>query len=641
MMKHFRRLLAGVLCALMLMPALPVCAEEAAGVSFPTDMEAFVARSAAYFREGEIEKALASLDVAARLAPEDALPWAYRGNIYYALGRYAEALEAAEEALRRNPALAEGWAIQAMCHAVLNDIDAVDTALLYLEVCGGALNDEATLALAMAWEANGQQQRAAEAFAALDLAAFTEEQREAYKRALLRTGNAEKAQALGLIAPGQRNAALDAAFAAGKLTLQEVEIPGLPEGAAPVAISPDGGTVLLRDEEIGLCVLRGGQVTPLAYNPERGAPVVGNDVERYMTFLAQRLPTEDGTVWSRDGRYAVMTTSYITMTQMRWFNLMLLDTHTGDVFPVTSMGSKMTQEGSGGVIHARFDQSGRYLYYTAFGGLGEERYSLLRYDLLTGENEMCCNTAVGFYRPNLWELPDGRWISALDTFVSSEGSGLNVYTPQEDGTWVNLPRKLTVPAGWTNLAQRDDLLVPGAEMSIRYAYPKALLYSASSGYALMPLVERMSQAIDIPMYLSRIQPEQDFSGMDTYWALRSLDSTHMEPITEQDMLDGFDRILAAAGERPSRFLNLQYILNVQLSPDGQYALLCAGEGVEFAFLLLRLEDMALCRIDAPEGLAGTWLANQKALSAPCLFWCEDGRLLIQREDGSVGAYTLE
>ena len=116
-------------------------------------------------------------------------------------------------------------------------------------------------------------------------------------------------------APG-RNAELDAAFAAGEpVRLVPVEPDGCPgAGWMPISLSPDGRTVLWRNQNVrtltadgtelrpALILTRDGTETQVVFNAGKGAGDPYGKSKMLVRALTA-LPPLEGLSWSDDGRF--------------------------------------------------------------------------------------------------------------------------------------------------------------------------------------------------------------------------------------------------------------------------------------------------------------------------------------------------
>lgn len=666
MIRTLRRVAALLLCLCLAAP-LPALGEG---------MDDLLLKAEAYVSAGEHEKAFVCYTLAARVSPEDPLPLLSAGLLHLSVGEAAEAKTLADEALARSPALAEAWLLRLHADIDLADGEAVAQDLLYAEVCGAVLSPAVYASLGALYSDAGDFERAIDAFDLAVPSELTEAQRAAYARALLRTGDTQKADALGLLAASRRDAALDAVFQSGAPALQEVslwgndaeqyevvfsaaqldfmsfdasvyaprrsedgrviavampaqEVRALLNAARPLSVSPDGETVLLYAEGM-LAALRGNILTLLLEAQDRGVADTYGNLERYMDdIVGAGLVGEEGVVWSPDGRYAVITNARDVLMTMRFIvDPILIDTQTGEIFLTATYPDKLL-DGGAAVTQARFDGTGRYLYYLLYGYYGNNKCALMRYDLLNDETILCYDGPQLAYYPSLCELSDGCLLALLDVFGSDLACGLNVYA-QEAGGWRNDPQVFSLPA--------------------RCFYPRSLAYAANSDYALITGLLYRS----LPALLMRLQPGSGFAGREDYWAIESLRGRAATRLTAAQVEAEFASIQTDLGtgsdaDALSDLLGSKYVSihRACLSPDGHYALLyCSGKddtGADaYAFLLLRLEDMALVPVQADPQLLMGAAASPSAgpLYAPGVSWCADGTLLILGEEG-VKAYRLQ
>ena len=178
-------------------------------------------------------------------------------------------------------------------------------------------------------------------------------------------------------------AALDAAFERGKVSLVPVE---QPEGERLYSLSPAGNSALILTDD-GLVAEYGGVRNPVHMAEERGVPDTYGNLATFCRMQPVQLLGEESVVYSPDGRYAAINNSYYVLMSMRaFFDPILIDLSTGEVFLAATYPNKMRDENMGMVTTGSFSADGKYYYYMVYGSIVMQgsRMKLFRYDMATG-----------------------------------------------------------------------------------------------------------------------------------------------------------------------------------------------------------------------------------------------------------------
>lgn len=370
-----KRILALILAlSLLCMPAL---GDETGGML--EKAEAFVAA-------GDLESAYICLDIAQKLSPND--PAVLRGfaRLYSTEANYESALKFIEEALALAPADGSLYLEKARLLCITDNLSNVEQVLRYAEICSAQPDEELLLEAAQAYfragqyekvielcenqssetlrlqaaracDRAGQYERAVKIFETLPDAVWRDEYTSIYARALLRSGNPERAQALGLTSIQEKDEALAAAIADGKslrlVPAQETLIDSLStlpvfssntfaeenreaaeakgfrftlsgdglrtrisdtlsaldsdSSARLLSVSPSGRAFLIDLGGIA-AIVRNEEITVLTINRSRGAQ--NEFADQTYKYIEDRpaFPTEpDSFCWSPDERYITMT----------------------------------------------------------------------------------------------------------------------------------------------------------------------------------------------------------------------------------------------------------------------------------------------------------------------------------------------
>lgn len=467
----------------------------------------------------------------------------------------------------------------------------------------------------------------------------------------------------------ERDEALDAAFASGEtiaLVRADVPIAGILSGWTPLSIAPDGETILWRSGE-SLVITRGFASHAAKPAPERGVGDPYGVLEKNTQVYFRQLPGCEGFAWSPDSRYVLLTNKQMTLQTMRTLDLMLMDAETGEVFLAAAYNSKMMQDDAGFIYEAKFDHTGRYIYFTGRIRALSDSDALFRCDLESFEVELICENLYAVISPGLFETADGDWL-VLASQTANGRSPEALYRcgaepPNADA--LALYRALGLGAATVEAGAAAFRSLP-----INLLRSERMDYSAASGYGLMmtssPNANQASASSDNAIatsaflktfQLSRITP--DGAEMNQYWFLID-DSRDMTSIRLQRAEDGalalVEAVTAGASEEALEEIKAQisftavqivqshvfYVTALSASPDGYYALVNAVFEKDAALLLLNLETMEVRMVSAPEGLASRSVGTALGKAfAPGIVWQDDGTILIYNESTrTVEAYRL-
>ena len=224
------------------------------------------------------------------------------------------------------------------------------------------------------------------------------------------------ALALGLLcgcgAQAEGESSLQAAFEKGKafeLVQAELPDPGAENVRMPLSISPDGRCVIWSDYQ-SLYLIRDGAAVPVKAAPDRGAGDPYESLEKNLSRMGMTYGQE-GICWSPDGRFALLTSKFEALRNHQTIGLMVLDTENGEVFQALALSRTLLKEEGGLLIEARFDRTGRYVYFTGIvNSLSQGEIGLYRCDMDTYETQRICGIPGLTGAPGLYETPDGGWL---------------------------------------------------------------------------------------------------------------------------------------------------------------------------------------------------------------------------------------
>lgn len=636
-------------------------------------------KAEAFAAAGDLESAYICLDIAQKLSPND--PAVLRGfaRLYSAEANYESALKFIEEALALAPADGSLYLEKARLLYISDNLSEAEQVLRYAEICSAQPDEELLLEAALAYfragmyekvielcenqasdalrlqaaracDRAGQYERAVKIFETLPDAVWRNGCASAYAHALLRSGNLERAQALGLTSIQEKDEALAAAIADGKslrlVPAQETLIDSLsgmpvfssnafaeenreaaeaegfhftPSGdglrtrisdtlsaldldssARLLSVSPSGSAFLIDLGGIA-AIVRNEEITVLTINRGRGAQ--NEFADQTYKYIEDRpaFPTEpDSFCWSPDERCITMTFIKKTLINGQFMDLLLADTRTGDIFLAEATPKKIRIDGALTATTACFDETGRYVYYLVYGHVAENaRSGLKRYCLETGETELLCTVSgTFFYYPQL--SVDGNGVVRAITDDNKQDRHLGVITfTNVDGEWKSEVRSFPNP-----LALQS---------------PRRYYRSENSGYELF-LSKGYVQSSEIgahDMNYLTFYNETLGTGSDANAILLPVDGSGQAETME--ISEYLSAIAQKTIEQPS-------IQQVTLSPDGYSALILAAYNRSVVCCIIDLDTLVCRRVEFPEDAQPDLISTVQSFTT--LSWLEDGTILI-------------
>ena len=465
------------------------------------------------------------------------------------------------------------------------------------------------------------------------------------------------------------------------LTKTELVMPGGDARAQPIGISPDGQTVIWRTDQ-GFFLSRSGEVTPIHAAPERGTGDPYKKLGWELEALSWVMPPEEGLAWSPDGRYVLLCSRQLALQRVMALDLIVLDAMTGEVFPVLSFDGGSMARGDfstslqsrdfGMVIEARFDATGKYIWFIGRINAFSETFSLFRFSMETGRTELMLEDfGIGIMDSslNLLRSCDDGWLLMVsndndsretrDVWIrfdpeessrifsgdTARGSVLKAERGFLQGKFLGLQALLSPETG------NGLVLVVALD-----AGPVSLASTASSQAADLAKASINPLALVIPR-LNRIT--RDEADPNTYWELRR-DPTDPDSLYLRECDPAFIDLLeryTLTGEMPEAEKGTlsAYSLEVaredppsicciSLSPGGEFALLCLHDdrSKPALFFMLDIEAMTLYPVENPEGLEPVHYGKMPLVGRfpPGIVWNEDGTLLILNGN-TVQAFRLE
>lgn len=346
-----------------------------------------------------------------------------------------------------------------------------------------------------------------------------------------------------------------------------------------ISRAPDGrsGIILGKNVVFGL------------YNGKHHAlfPAMGKGVEdtygnliNYMSMLTshiEQLLGEQEIAYSPDGRYAAAFNVRMVIQKNSFvIDPILIDLATGEAILTATWPSEMGK-GAAAATSAVFSPDNRYLYYSLYGYFGDGNVTrVYRYDIPTGETELCFASPLEIYWPNISILKDGSLLLLNDSSVYSKQDSIAVAS-QNGNEWSVREYPL------------DQFLFFGA---------RKIQYSSDSGYAILP--EGMNVARWYAFHL--FEPDRDYSGLNRYLCVAK-ETNQIEILTEEEFRSEIEKAQVHSIEAISQFYNYRTIRDMILSPDGKYLLLTVTspltpeEGWSTDdVLMVRLSDLSVQRV---------------------------------------------
>lgn len=388
-----------------------------------------------------------------------------------------------------------------------------------------------------------------------------------------------------------------------------------------ISLSPDGSSAIgyVENQLIGI---RGNCLIPVfVWNDDRGVQDEYGYMQFYQKTQAKKWFDRSGVAWSPDGRYAVMINGWnaLSTAKAAYAQLYIMDLEKAEVYLAAAWGNKIKDMGF--ALYPSFDRTGRYIYFSMYGGDHPYACAFMRYDMETGQCETLSESSSWFANyPGLWETNSQEWVcmqngNGGETMVAH-------YLPAESG-WQCRLSMITVPksffTGRTLLYMREcnqAAIISGGQTrdgSVRFT-----LIKPDEGEFVT--VENGLQAQEIsPQYYSFIRrPGSDEISMVTY-------------ATEEE----YQQALQPQGSESTETASVFVITAADVSPDGKSILMSIAEGEESHLILMDGATSFFRIIDVPASLGEQPRFYGSPLSgyAPGLDWCCGDYVLAETKEG--------
>lgn len=633
-----KRVVALLLSVMIFAACIPALAD-----SYSDMME----KAEAYLGSGDYTKAIAGYQLAQKLEPQNESAFLGEANIHILLEDYSAAAGVIRTALEFNPVSPDVWRLKCLIDVRVCDPSALEQDLIYAEVCEADLSDVYLPAASMYLNA-GSYEEAVSCFRLCDFSSLDPEQREMFRKALIRSGKSEEAERLGLAAVPVRNAELDSAFESGRLTLVPASFPLIeaenfefpdeiweatdtekPEDPAAmiasvlpdtkydwISLSPAGNSGILAVEQGNGIGYYNGKYRIIYPSLTRGTEDTYGNLHRVFSMSLYQLLSDAGVVYSPDGRYAaIFNSNYVLIQAKLYLDPIIIDLSTGEMILTATYPGKLTQENIGAVTTAAFSADGGFLYYMMYGKMDTASYhtALYRYDLRTQQTELCYSGSDLHYYPRLSETGDGAFLIIRDVLKSDQPQGI---------TRISCENSV-----WTGEDHLFDL--PGT-----YWRTNRLLSSENSGYAVL---FGKNAVTDAYYSFQMVLPDEALQGINQYYAL-SKDNHEVLSFSAGDITSLFDPLLTGRSDTSEPLLDLpfQTILASALSPDGHYLMVLGMSGGMSTsgavhLDLIRLDDLSVREVTGldPRDIQFGTGSNY----APVIEWNTD-TLIIGTADGT-------
>lgn len=461
---------------------------------------------------------------------------------------------------------------------------------------------------------------------------------------------------------------IDAAFSAGKMTLERKEIPIPDPDTCAVCAPPREEYPLWEncpDEAVIRDTLKTGEVTVLAYSPDGKMAVAYADSDTtgfrlpllisgecvtmirpstsrghgdddtlgtyYTQFFyrdrnsgqsAWKTPlgiSLEGLTWSPDGYYFYAPNYILSQMQMKSVHY-IVDTRTGEMISLDTFGSSLSDDNKGCLSTGCFSEDGQSFFGIYYGSKYRDTYALIRYDLDTFE--AVGTTALEWpAQTSLIRLRNGDLFFMEMRSNSAETQMLN---------WINTDGNIRArQAGafqWGDWYGRQVEYSPESGWAVIYGYSRAFEQYATSritgpGLQFIRLDEGKADHLDSALFIDNT----------THEPVYALIQERLYPEgagTETGKLKMYDEMA-------------EKYLDCEMSPNGRYVALmtCDVTNRELILRVIRISDNACLvaeglEIPVKENATGfkrePWqiMSTRSQDNLPIMNWTEAGLLIV-------------
>lgn len=389
----------------------------------------------------------------------------------------------------------------------------------------------------------------------------------------------------------------------GSVSLVQVEDPYM-YMLLTISISPDGQTRICSDGTT-LSIVRGNTVIPVRPDEQSSlAPDEYGNLAALCGMGGQFFGMMTAS-WSADSRYVVLSAPALGIDKGRSeIDPVIIDTQTGGAMLSVTFSNHRT---NGAVmVHAAFDQESGRMFYTVHGkdeGSLPEMTSLLSFDIETGK------TLLHDYHGDLLDgtalVPMGRGVFCTAGIQNNGKTVLELY--RREGT----------------TCYRTALNVDQADRTYLLEDVRG---SEKSGLFLFWSSRKLQNSDEIPG-MRVMEIHNDYARSGYIWVVNEEGTAQYMYMSDYNNLS-----------HPERYLEF---LQVQMSPDGESAMVLAGGNGRAYLLLLDLIGNTYRRVELPEGVNAEDIADMVISGeyANGFRWCADGTLIIPNDEG-LGMYRI-
>ena len=632
-----KRSVSIILVLFMLLSAFPTFAESS------SDM---VEKGDNYTMMKDYDHATACYRLAQMLDPANADAYIKEAEVCLALDNLESAEKAIIIAINANPISKEAWRVKCQLDIMKGNISAFEEDVLFADVCEADLSSDYA-SVAMMYADAGIYEKAVQYFEKAETESLDAAQREIYRRALILSGQREKAENLGFVASPSRDQHLDQAFQDNNLQLVGKEWPSFtidqfefsPEMLAAagvsedyliseeiqtsfaqsnieiVSLSPTENSGLVSIDNTGAASYYNGKYHVLFPSATRGVEDINENLQKYRSFPSfVRMIGEEGVVYSHDGRYAVaLRNSLVVQNGSMYLDPILIDLSTGEIILTQTYGNRIMQPGAGAVVTSCFSADNKYFYYVLMGSTTDDRFALYRYDLSKESTELCCSIPYRTYSPNLYETTDGAFILVDDTTNVNDNTGI-ITIKMQNGGWTVDRNLYSLPSKYWNVTKQ--------------------LYSANSGYSLY----YGRTANDIYALFMVVKPDEELVGLNQYYAIDR--ESNQVVVVDVDNIE--ELLIQAVDKEAARISTAAFpyyvIQKALLSPDGFYVLFLTRNGQDDAHLfLVKLDTLEVREVSGIDPLVIPVAALAKY--PPIIEW--NSSTLVIGTDNGIEMFELK
>lgn len=164
-------------------------------VAYALSYDELLEKAEEYANAGDYDKAFACYDLAIKEEPGYTAAYLRAGLLHLVNGEIPEARRCIDFALDLDSTSTDAWLIKCLIDIANEDVSALDSDVLYAEICGADLSECAAL-IGELYAKSGYEDKAIQYFSMVSVEELNDSQKELYHRCLLTTGKEEKSVCL-------------------------------------------------------------------------------------------------------------------------------------------------------------------------------------------------------------------------------------------------------------------------------------------------------------------------------------------------------------------------------------------------------------------------------------------------------------